>query len=448
MTDLTPYASQVAALLEAKKPDAFEVMLTRSRDLSVEARNGQVDAFRCAEPLGVAVRVKIGPGLGFSFSTSLEKTALERMVEGAVVAATMQTPDPSCVLPAPAPGGYPVLPGLYDPAFAATPDEDKVERALELERRVLAQDSRVKRVRKCSYSESVYQVLIQNSLGIAAQYQGSQLSLSASAVAEADGGAQMGWDYGFSHRFDGVDPELVAAGAAGKAVALLGARSLATMRCPVVLDRHVAAQLLDVLSGSFLGENVHKGKSGLAGRTGERIFSGIVSVRDNGLLENGPGSAPCDGEGVPQQDTPLVTSGVLQGFLYDSYWGSRLGATSTGNSVRGGVKGPPRLAVHNLHLENGTSTPEELRAGIGRGVLITEVLGMHTANAISGDFSVGAAGYYLEGGEPVHPVKGIAIAGNLFELFNNVELVGNDLRFFGTVGSPSLRIGELDVSGS
>jgi len=448
MTDLTPYANQVAALLDAKKPDAFEVALTRSRELSVEARNGKLDAFRCAEPFGVAVRVKIGSGLGFSFATSLDEAPLARMVEGAIVAATMQTPDPYCVLPAQLPLAYPVLPGLYDPAFAATPDQDKVERALDLERRVLAQDPRVKRVRKCSYSESVYQVLVLNSLGVQAQYQGSQLSLSASAVAEGEGGAQMGWDFGFSHRLDGVDPEVVAAGAAGKAVGLLGARPLATMRCPVVLDRQVAAQLLEVLSGSFLGENVHKGKSRLAGRTGERVFSAKVSVRDNGLLENGQGSAPCDGEGVPQQDTPLVSHGVLQGFLYDSYWGNRLGARSTGNSVRGGVKGPPRLAVHNLHLETGGSAPEELRAGIGRGVLITEVLGMHTANAISGDFSVGAAGYYLEGGELVHPVKGIAIAGNLFELFNNVELVGNDLRFFGSVGSPSLRVGELDVSGS
>ncbi|GFO60370.1 peptidase [Geomonas silvestris] len=448
MTDLTPYANQVAALLEARHPDAFEIMLTRSRDLAVEARNGQLDTFRCAEPFGVAVRVKVGSGLGFSFSTSFDEAALKQMVEGAVVGATMQTPDPFCVLPAPLPGGYPVLPHLYDPAFFATPDQEKVERALELERRVLAQDPRVKRVRKCSYSESVYQVLIQNSLGVAAQYQGTQLSLSASAVAEAEGGAQMGWDFAFSHRLDGVDPEKVAAGAAGKAVALLGARPFATMRCPVVLDRHVAAQLLEVLAGSFLGENVHKGKSRLAGRTGERIFSEQVSVRDNGLLENGMGSAPCDGEGVPQQDTALVTSGILQGFLYDSYWGIRLGAASTGNSVRGGVKGPPRLAAHNLHLQPGRSTPEELRAGIGRGVLITDVLGMHTANAISGDFSVGATGYYLEGGELVHPVKGIAIAGNLFELFNNVELVADDLRFFGSVGSPSLRIGELDVSGS
>jgi PmbA protein len=139
---------------------------------------------------------------------------------------------------------------------------------------------------------------------------------------------------------------------------------------------------------------------------------------------------------------------VLEGFLCDSYWGKRTGSPSTGNSVRGGIKGTPRLGVHNLYIDPGNSPPEALRAGISRGVLITQVMGVHSANPISGDFSVGAAGFYLEGGAIVHPVKGIAIAGNLLELFGGVEMVADDLRFFGAVGSPALRTAALDVSGS
>jgi len=151
---------------------------------------------------------------------------------------------------------------------------------------------------------------------------------------------------------------------------------------------------------------------------------------------------------VPHRDTALITEGVLEAFLYDSYWGKRMGAPSTGNAVRGGVKGPPRMGVHNLCIQPGEASPETLVAGVERGVLITDVMGMHTANPISGDFSVGAAGFYLEGGKVRYPVKGIALAGNLLELFRGVDLVGNDLRFFGSAGSPSLRISELDVSGT
>lgn len=446
--DLSPHAQTVARLLDGRQLDGYEIMVSQSRDLSVEAKGGRLDAFRCAEPFGVAVRVRQGAGLGFSFSTTLDPAALARMVDGAIVAARMQTPDPFHLLPPAASAPYPALPDLYDPTLAATSEQQKIERVLELERLVLAQDPRVKRVRKCSYGESLYQIAICNSSGLSASYQGSYLTMSVSAVAESNGNAQIGWDFGFSHRASDVAPSLIAEGACRKATSLLGARSLPTMRCPVVLTNQVAAQMLEVLSGSFLAENVHKGKSLFAGRTGERLFSELVRIRDNGVLADGMGSAPCDGEGVPQQDTPLVTDGVLKGFLYDAYWGNRLGAASTGNAVRSGVKGPPRLGVHNLHIEPGESTPETLTAGIGRGVLITEVMGMHTANAISGDFSVGAAGLYLEGGEVVHPVKGVAIAGNLLDLFAKVELVADDLRFFGSAGSPALKIGELDVSGS
>ena len=446
--DLSQHAQAVAHLLEGRRLDAYEIMVSHSRDLSIEAKGGALDAFRCAEPFGVAVRVQRAEGLGFSFSTALDPASLARMVDGAIVAAETQTPDPCHTLPPAFSAPYPQLPDLYDEALAAIPEEQKIARALELERLVLSRDPRVKRVRKCSYGESIYGFHICNSHGLSTGYRGSYASASASAVAEADGDAQIGWDFDFSHRFSGIDLDLIAKRVCRKATALLGARTLPTMRCPAVLDNRVAMQLLEVLAPSFLAENVQKGKSMLAGRVGERLFSELVTIRDDGLLAGGMGSAPCDGEGVPQQETLLVAGGALQGFLYDCYWGKRLGLPSTGNAVRGGVRGAPRLGVHNLFIEPGPHVPEALTAGIGRGVLITELMGVHSANKISGDFSLGAAGFYLEGGAIAHPVKGIAIAGNLLDLMAGIDMVAGDLRFFGSVGAPALRIGELDVSGS
>ena len=446
--DLQQHAEAVARLLKGRQFDAYEIMVSQSRDLAIEVKGGKLDAFRCAEPFGVAVRIQRGEGLGFSFSTALDPAALATMVEGALQAADMQTPDPCNLLPASFADPYPQLPGLLDEALSAIPEQDKIALALELERLTLSRDPRLKRVRKCSYGESLYGFYICNSHGLSAGYRGSYVSCSVSAVAEADGNAQIGWDFGFSNSFSGIDLNRIADGASHKATALLGARSLPTKRCQAVLENQVAAQLLEVLAPSFLAENVQKGKSLFAGRVGDRLFSGLVTIRDNGLLAGGTGTAPCDGEGVPQQDTRLVASGVLEGFLCDSYWGKRTGSPSTGNSVRGGVKGTPRLGVHNLFIEPGNSPPEALRTGVGRGVLVTQVMGVHSANPITGDFSVGAAGFYLEGGSIVHPVKGIAIAGNLLELFSGVEMVADDLRFFGPVGSPTLRTGALDVSGS
>jgi PmbA protein len=445
--DLSKHADDVERLLKGADLDSYEIMVSESRDLSVEAKLGKLDAFKCSEPFGVAVRVKRGEGLGFSFSTTLEPSALSRMVDGALVAARMQTPDPCNVLPQPF-AHYPGLPDLLDPELARVPEEQKIACALELERLALSGDSRLKRVRKCSYGESLYGLLIRNSHGLSAGYRGSYVSLSVSVVAEAEGDAQIGWDFGFSNGLSGIDLEKIARGAGGKALSLLGARTIPSMRCQAVLDNRVATSILEVLAPSFLAENVHKGKSLFAGRLGERLFSELVAVRDNGVLAGGMGSAPCDGEGVPQQDTALVEGGVLKGFLYDSYWGNRMGAASTGNAVRAGVKGAPRMGVHNLLVEPGEHTLEEMLAGVGKGVLITDVMGMHTANPISGDFSVGATGFYLERGTVQHPVKGITIAGNLLELFKRVDMVADDLRFFGSAGSPALRIAELEISGS
>ncbi|GFO56340.1 peptidase [Geomonas sp. Red276] len=447
MEQMARQADAVEALLKEKGVTGYEIVAVNSRDLNLEAKEGRLDTFRFAEPSGVAVRVLDGDGLGFSFSTAMDRPALERMVEGALVAARLQSSDPCHGFPIPA-ARYPEVPGLFDPQLSAVSEEEKIERVLELERLVLSRDPRLKRVRKCSYSDSRYETLIRNSHGLEAFYRGSQVSASVSVIAEEGGAAQMGWDFDYANRYDGLDLATLADRAARKATSLLGAGTLPTMRCPAVLDNRVAADLLDVLSSSFLAENVHKGKSLLAGRVGERLFSDRITIRDEGLRPGGMGTAPCDGEGVPQQNTLLVDQGVVKGFLFDTYWGKRMGAASTGNSSRGGIKAPPRMGAHNLFIEPGSGGAEELLAGIGRGVLITDVMGIHTANPISGDFSVGASGFYLENGEIVRPVKGIAIAGNLLEIFRGVDRVAGDLRFFGSSGAPSLRLAELDVSGS
>jgi len=444
--ELHEIIERIESLLKGRSLDGWEIMAGASRNLSIEVKDQTVDTFRCSAPVGVSVRVLKGQGLGFSYSTSMDDADLSRMIDNALVGAATQTPDACNGLPLPS--EYPVLAGLFDPELAAVSEEEKIGRAMDLERLTLAADPRVKRVRKSSYGENAYSVAIRNSLGVNGSYCGTSVSSSIAVVAEAEGDSQMGWDFGFSTAFSGVSVEEIAASAAVKATGLLGARKIPTMRCPAVMDSHVAGEILEVLAPSFLAESVQKGKSLLAGKLGQQLFSPLLRIRDDGTLAGGMATAPFDGEGVPCRDNVVVEEGRLLKFLYDSYCGCKDGCESTGNAVRGGAKGLPHMGVTNFFIENGTTPAAQLLAGINRGILLTDVIGMHTANAISGDFSVGAAGFLIENGVVTVPVKGIAISGNIQELFRAVEGVGDDLRFFGTVASPSLLLGALDVSGA
>lgn len=443
--NLNEILNKVESLLKGRSLDGWEIMAGASRNLSIEVKEQKVDTFRCSAPVGVSVRVLKGEGLGFSYSTSLEEADLGRMIDNALVGAGSQTPDRFNGLPLPQ--EYPRIDGLFDPALERVTEEEKIDRAMRLESLTLATDPRLKRVRKSSYAESDYSVAIRNSFGVAGGYHGTSVSSSIAVLAEENGDSQMGWDFGYSNRFAGVNPEKIAAAAAAKATGLLGATTIPTMRCPALLDNHVAGEILGVLSSAFLAESVQKGKSLLAGKIGEALFASLLRIRDDGTLAEGMATSPFDGEGVASRNNLLVENGVLLGFLYDSYCGRKDGCASTGNAARGGVKGLPHMGVTNFFIENGATPAIDLLRGITHGVLLTDVIGMHTANPISGDFSVGASGFLIENGKAVRPIKGIAISGNILDIFNAVEGVGDDLRFYGSVGAPSLLITAMDVSG-
>lgn len=438
-------AEQVEALVKGKGFDAYEIFVAASRSLTIEVRNKGVELFRFSEPVGVALRVLSGGSVGFSFSTSLQRDDLLRMVDNAQISAATQASDLCSVLPEPE--AWKSMSGLFDPLLSTVETDDKIQRALELEEKVQALDPRIVRVHKATYNESTRHILITNSHGLSGTHAATSVSSSVSAVAGVNGDSHLGWDYDFGASFDSVDVDRIAKGAVARAVGLLGARKIPTMRCPVLLDNYVASQILDVLAPSLLGDNVRKGKSLLKGRLGSEVFSPHITIRDDGTDVRGAGAAPFDGEGVPHRPVFLVEKGMLQSFLYDTCSGRKDGCLSTGNAVREGVRAVPRPGASNLLVEAGTVPVSDILAGIERGVVITEVMGMHTANPVSGDFSVGASGFLVEKGKITIPVREIAVAGNIVDLFATVEAVADDFRFFGTIGSPSLLVGSLDISG-
>jgi PmbA protein len=222
---------------------------------------------------------------------------------------------------------------------------------------------------------------------------------------------------------------------------MCGARKPGTMRCPVIFERDVAAQVLGDVFSALNAANVAAGNSFFAGKIGEVVGSPLATLIDDGRLYGGLGTSPFDAEGVPTRRTVVIEGGTLQTFLYDTYNGRRLGAASTGNASGGGI-GP-----NNFYLEPGPDSLEELIAGTKRGVLILDTIGFST-ESVTGTYSRGARGFAIENGERAYPIDEFTIAGNLLEMLAGIDGVANDLTFDSSIVAPSFRVAEMTISGS
>ncbi|MFQ5465934.1 MAG: TldD/PmbA family protein [Thermodesulfobacteriota bacterium] len=433
------------------KTDAYEMYLSTSKGFSVEAKDGAVDAFKARSGRGVGLRTINGGRLGFGFSTVLTREALSEMVAAALEAGGFADPDRFLAFPSPSggPGGVggDGL-GIFDPGYEAATEDEKIALAVDIERSAMAGDARVKRVRKASYGETFSGTRIVNSNGVDIESSATYFTGSVTAVAEEGDESQMGWEMVTSHARSAIDPAFIGESAAERATSLLGGRNIKTVRCPAVIENTVVCELLDTLSTSFLGDNVAKGKSMLMDKLGSKVASSALDVWDDGVLRGGWATSPFDGEGSPRARTALLARGECAAFLYDTYWARRSGAAPTGNAVRHGYKGLPSVGISNLYIDKGETGLDGLFREMDRGLFITEVLGAHMINAISGDFSLGASGFWVEGGVKAYPARGMAISGNLLDLFARVDRCGSDIRFIGSIGAPSLLVSEIEASGT
>ena len=428
------------------KADAAEVFLRASTATTIEVKEQKVDAFDRASDRGAGLRVLVGGKPGFAFTTDLSENGLTMLASSAVTNAQTSEPDPFSVFPDRPSSGYHEV-STYDPAIVALTEAEKINRLMAMEREAYAVDPRVRRIRKASASFSRTETLIRNSRGAAVDYQSTACSSSIEVVAEEKGESQAGSDFDVSRFYGRLQVEDVARRAAHRALDLLGARRIESVKAPVVLDATVAQEFLSVLVGGFSAESVQKKRSLFMGRLDQQVMSPIVTIYDDGLLEGGLGTAPADDEAVPIQRKTVISDGRLLLFLHNTYTARKDKTLSTGNGMRGGFKGVPGVGITNLYIEPGECSQEGIIEQAERGLFVTEVMGMHTANPISGDFSVGASGFWIENGAKAYPVREVTIAGNILELMRNVDVVGCDLRFSGRIGSPSLLIKELSIAG-
>lgn len=423
----------------------LEVFVLNHKSFSVRIRKGGVESIEQAEEQGLGIRALVGGQMGYAYTSFLEKEPVREAISRAIANAGKTSADKNNILPGP-PAALPEL-GLYDPAIVETPVEKKIGVAVAIEEAAFAADSRVIKTEHATYEDVVYEVTIVNSRGVDVNYRGSFCGGSVWVVARENGDTQTGSGMDYVLDFAHLKPEDIGQEASDEAVAMLGARKVSSQRVPIVMPPRVATQFLGVLAPALSGEAVQKGRSLLAGKLGEVVASDRVTLVDDGTLPRGINSSPVDGEGVPSDKTVLIKEGKLQTYLHNTYTAAKDGTKSTGNASRPSYRGTPEIGPSNLYLENGECSLEELLRDIPQGFYLLEVLGMHTANPISGDFSLGAAGIWIEKGELTYPVRGVAVAGNILELFRGVEALGDDLRFYLGYGSPSIRFGPLTVSG-
>lgn len=445
MEDYRQLAEELIKDAKAQGITQVEIYFSKSKNLNIEVSNGQVETIKNAEEHGAGIRVFVEDRLGYAYTSDLSSQALKLTMEKAIANGEKTTADPINNLPMPY--EYSQDLALYDPKIASTSIDDKIQIALDIEKAAKNQDPRVKITEGCTYQDSQYEVLLISSNSIAAGYKGAYCGGFAYVVAEEDNDAQTGFGLQFELKIADLDPVKIGQEAANKAVRMLGAKNIQTQKAPVVFDPYVATNLLGVLGPAFSAEAVQKGKSLFAGKIGEKVFSPLINIVDDGTLPGAILSAPFDGEGVKTERTQLIENGVLQGFLHNTYTATKDGVNSTGNGVRS-FRNSPEVGTTNFYIEPGNMTKQELLQDVTRGFYVTEVMGMHTANPISGDFSVGAAGLLIENGQLTDPVRGVAIAGNLMSLFQEIDAVADDLTFFVGRGAPTIRVKEITISGS
>lgn len=393
---------------------------------SVAVSQGQVEAVENKTERGAGVRVLLQGCVGFAYTADLSSVGVTAMVQRAADAAAHAGAQEWRRLPAP--DSPPDLEGNEDPGLARCATAEKVAIALRIEEGAQAHDSRVDRVREARYQDVCGSILIGRAGGYRHGFSFTRAFGFVDLVARQSGESQSGFHAAFAVGPAGLDPSAIGAQAAAKAVHKLGGRPCETRRASLLLAPEVVDGLLESLAPVFFGENVLKGKSMLADKLGRQVAHECVTLVDNGRLPGGYSTAPVDGEGVATRETVLLQDGVLQGYLHDGFSAARMGVAPTGNAERDTYLSTPAVGTNALMLQPTGESREDLLASVADGLLIEEVMGLHTINSITGDFSLAALGRAVRRGELAEPVAGIAIAGNVSQLLQAITAVADDRR--------------------
>jgi PmbA protein len=431
----------------ARPGEDVEVYVARSVATEVRAYEGEVESLVQAAGEGVGVRVLVGSRQGFAHAAALDERTLATVLEEARDNARFATPDEHVRLARPD-GVAPVALDLIDERLAAVPVDRKVALALELERRTRA-DPRVRAVPSADYDDAIGEWAVVTTTGIEAGGRRSVASLSVLAIAGDGADSHTGFGISAGRGFEQLDPVVAADDAADRAARLVGARVPRAQTTTVVFDPRVTATLLAVVASALSGEAVVKGRSMFAGRLGEQVAAGSVTLVEDPTDGRAFGASCFDAEGLACRRVPLVERGTLVGFAHDTVSASRMGVSSTASAVRGGHATTPVAGCRAVRLEPGEGRFEDVVAGVGEGVYVQSVTGVHSGvNPVSGDFSVGIEGLRITGGALGEPLREATVASTLQRMLASVVALGGDLVYLpGVAAGVTLAIEGMALAG-
>ena len=432
---------------KAKGASQGDLLMVESDSFFVTVRLGEIEKISQAQEKRLGLRLFFGASSATASTSDISKGSIERLVDETCAMARSTAQDEYSGLPAPEECARTFLDlDLLDDSGRSLSVEERSRLALETEKTALDYDRRITNSEGAEFSNQAGRVIYANSHGFSGEYQGSTYGLSVVPVAALNGMMQRDYWYSSQRKFSRLEsPESVGRKAAARVLRRLGARKIKTREVPVVFEPEIAATLLRHLSGALSGYSLYKGASFLIGKLGDKIASELITVVDDGTIPAALGSKPFDGEGLPTGRKTVVEKGVLQSYLLDTYSGRKLGYPSTGNAARS-VGEPPGVAPTNFYLSPGSYSPEKIIASVEEGFYVTELIGFGV-NLVTGDYSRGAAGIWIEKGELTYPVEEVTIAGNLKEILLNIEMVGNDLEMRDRICAPTVKISRMTVAG-
>ncbi len=447
-TELRELAAGVVSRAMKAGASAAEAVIREGTEFSTVVRLGQVETLKESGSRSIGMRVFLGQRSASTYSSDFTPDGIDRLIKGAFDLARVTSEDPFAGIPGPSQLGS--IPGdlkLYYDDVYSLPPEERIDYALRAERAALEADPRMKNSDGGSFDAAISCKVLANSHGFLGDFRRSYCSVSVAPIAQDESGA-MQRDYWFSmaRTLKKLEsPESVGREAARRTLRRLGARKIASTQAPIVLDPLVAGSILDNIFEAVNGDAVYRQSSFLAGKLGEKVAAGNITIIDDGTIPGGFGTGPFDDEGIPTQRTPVIENGILKSYLLNTYTAKKLGLKTTGNAARG-LAGNPGISSGNFFLQKGDRTPQQIIGDIKQGLYVVQFLGFGV-NMVTGDFSRGASGLWIENGELAYPVEEITVAGNLREMLNNISEIGNDLEFRGSTAAPTLRIDGMTIAG-
>lgn len=420
-----------------------ECYLQESLATSLEIRNGSLDKYEEAASKGVGVRVIRGNKQALVFGTSLEEEDLCRAIDEAYDIADYLDEDQDLFL-----HEKDEFTGAIEEeeaqAIANTHLDEKIAYLVRMEKNAKQENVLMEGT---AYSENQYATTIINSRGLYKKETGAYCGASVSLAINHKGVNETGYSYCYTRSLAQLLKRDLGKEAYTKAKEMLGAEGVTTGKYPVLFDREVVISLLGLLAYSFNGENIYKGKSLFKGKEGQKVLSSNLHIIDDGTRKGFLGETNFDGDGLAVSPNVLVASGVFQGGLYNLAIGRKTGRQSTGNCQRS-YASLPSIGHHNLFIEKGGASVEGMIQTIQNGLVIKDLMGLHMANPITGEFSLGASGLLIKKGKLDKGFRGVTVSGNLLQLFSSIAGIGDDFYIETSKGAPSLFVKDVIISGS